>query len=270
MRSATMLLLLLTSFPTFAADPNCAAKSAKLLILGTYHMDNPGLDAINVEADDVTSPRRQAELEQLAERLARFQPTKIAVEGARSETDYWRGRYEKYVKGEHTLSKNEIEQIGFRLAKKLGHKAIYPIDFPMMMGGLRYDEIDFSLQKKKAPAAEPAKPRQLSEAEVRLRKLTILENLREMNDPARAATGHYPYLDHLLPKAGSVQLYEGADLLTNWYKRNFRMFANLARVTDFERDRVLLIVGSGHLQILRDLAHDAPYFCLEEATAYLQ
>lgn len=269
MRASLFLTLVFLPSAALAADPNCGTPSAKLLILGTYHMSNPGLDAVNVEADDVRTPRRQAELEQLVEKLARFQPTKIAVEGARSRTDYWNERYAKYLRGEHTLSTNEIEQVGFRLAKKLGHAAIYPIDYQMMMSGQRYDEIDFSLRKPKPPAPD-APPRTLTEAELKLRRLTIIENLREMNDPARAARDHALYLDDLLPEEGSVALYAGADRLTNWYQRNFRMFANVARITDLGKDRVLLIVGAGHLQILRDLANDAPYFCLEETNVYLE
>jgi hypothetical protein len=50
------------------------------LILGTYHMDNPGLDSYNVEADDVLSQRRQAEMAELLDRLERFAPTLIALE----------------------------------------------------------------------------------------------------------------------------------------------------------------------------------------------
>ena len=56
------------------------AASAKIMILGTYHMDNPRLDAKNLEADDVLLPKRQREIAELNEKLARFNPTKIAVE----------------------------------------------------------------------------------------------------------------------------------------------------------------------------------------------
>ena len=42
-------------------DP-CQEGSSPILILGTYHMANPGLDAYNVEADDVLSARRQEEI----------------------------------------------------------------------------------------------------------------------------------------------------------------------------------------------------------------
>jgi len=32
------------------------------------------------------------------------------------------------VAGTHELTRNEIEQVGFRLAKKLGHRTVYPVD----------------------------------------------------------------------------------------------------------------------------------------------
>ena len=41
----------------------CGSKSSKIMILGTYHMDNPRLDTVNLDADDVLSTRRQAEID---------------------------------------------------------------------------------------------------------------------------------------------------------------------------------------------------------------
>jgi hypothetical protein len=275
-RLACFLAPFLFTLAAVADDRGCVVPSAKLLILGTYHMDNPGLDAVNVEADDVLAPRRQAELAELAASLARFAPTKIAVEAPYSDRRSLNARYARYLAGDHTLSRNEIEQIGFRLAKMLGHTAIHPIDYPMMMSGLRYDELDFAARRPAAPASpsdaavEVPKPRQLTEDELRLRRVTITENLRRANDPEQFERNHAGYFVNFLPDEDPVVLYSGADRMTNWYKRNFRMFSNLVRVTDLENDRVLLIVGSGHLQILRDLARHAPYFCLEEPAGYLQ
>ncbi|MCY3551312.1 MAG: hypothetical protein OXH39_12705 [Candidatus Poribacteria bacterium] len=51
-----------------------------VMVLGTYHMANPGADAVNFEADEVLAPKRQRELQQLVEQLARFNPTKITIE----------------------------------------------------------------------------------------------------------------------------------------------------------------------------------------------
>ena len=35
-----------------------------LMVLATYHMNNPGRDAVNVKADDVLAPKRQREIEE--------------------------------------------------------------------------------------------------------------------------------------------------------------------------------------------------------------
>jgi hypothetical protein len=136
-----------------AKEVSCTDKSAKIMILGTYHMDNPGLDAINTNADDVLLPKRQNEIAELVEKLARFNPTKIVIEAPFSAKASWDNAYKKYVAGELKLGRNEIYQIGFRLAKRLNHQSIYPVDYPMLMSGLKYDEVDFSKSKPNPLAA---------------------------------------------------------------------------------------------------------------------
>ena len=73
-----------------------------------------------------------------------------------------------------------------------------------------------------------------------------------------------------MPPTDSVYIYQGADLLTNWYKRNIRIFTNLNRIIESPTDRVLLIIGSGHSKILRDFAIDSPKTCLVDANIYLK
>ena len=69
-----------------------------VMILGTYHMDNPEADAVNFEADDVLTAKRQRELQQLIEQLARFNPTKIAVEADTSLDAEVNTEYQKLPK----------------------------------------------------------------------------------------------------------------------------------------------------------------------------
>lgn len=233
-----------------------------MLILGSYHMDNPGLDAVNIEADDVLQPRRQREIDELNRKLLRFRPTKVAVEGDFSSST-WKDRYQAYLKGA-PLGRNEIEQIGMKVARIAGHETIYPIDFPMMMSGLRYDEVRIKPSPKTAGPAQ----RQLSEAELKLRRQSVSENLRELNDPAAIARSHAPYMDLLIPDPDNAALYEKSDYLLNWYKRNIRMMTNIARISE-PGDRVLVIVGAGHLPILRDFAGASPHICLMDTAAYL-
>lgn len=99
----------------------------EILVLGTYHMANPGHDIHNLHADDVLSPKRQQEIAQLIAVLKRFRPTKIAIE-ADAGSKKVAQQYADYLAGTYTLSTNEIDQLGYRLAKELGHKAIYPVD----------------------------------------------------------------------------------------------------------------------------------------------
>ena len=113
----------------------------------------------------------------------------------------------------------------------------------------------------------PSKP--LSAEDEILRKSTVEEYLRRLNSPAKIAENSAAYLNLLLP-GDSVGIYANTDEVTNWYKRNLRIFTNINRITDFPNDRILLVIGAGHLRILKNLASDAPYFCLVDASPYLE
>src|SRR6266576_5010052 len=121
------ILLVLTLFAIPTASRSQSDARPEILVLGTYHMANPGHDIHNLQADDVLSPKRQQEITQLIEVRTRFHPTKIAIE---SDVSGQRAtqQYADYLAGKYTLSRNEIDQIGYRLAKELGHRAIYPVD----------------------------------------------------------------------------------------------------------------------------------------------
>lgn len=246
----------------------CGENAAQILILGTYHFHNPGLDAVKRQIDDVLSARRQKEIAELNEKLARFKPTKIAIEGQYGATR-WTDLYASYLAGKYELGRNEIEQVGFRLAKQFNHSTVYPIDYQMSMGGHRLDELERPKPKVEPNKNEPQKEVPLSEEDKFLQNSTITEYLRRLNSEQRYKDQQW-YMRMLLPKKDSIVLYEGADLVTNWYKRNFRMFANINRVTEFPNDRVLLIVGAGHLKILKDLAESSPQFCLVNTQDYLK
>ena len=105
------------------ADKSASPARAEVLVLGVYHMSNPGRDIFNTQADDVLAPERQEEIAQAITALSRFHPTKIAVEGDFSDNHIPKN-YTDYLAGKHELTRNEIEQIGFRLAKELGHKTV--------------------------------------------------------------------------------------------------------------------------------------------------
>src|SRR3954454_18631090 len=111
----------LIALPAMAQQPR-----AEVLVLGVYHFANPGHDIFNMAADDVLGPGRQKEVAEVAEVLKKFKPTKIAVENDSQKK--LNERYAQYLAGHYVLTANEIDQIGLRLAKELGHTTIYAVD----------------------------------------------------------------------------------------------------------------------------------------------
>jgi len=253
---------------TSSTNPTCGEGRSPIMILGLYHMANPGLDAVNVEADDVLLPRRQKEIQDLVNRLAAFRPTKIAVEAPYRSTAV-PDRYKQYVAGTYALSRNETEQIGFRLAKQLGLPGVTPIDFPMFMSGQVSSELDLTPAPDTAKPAAPARTRELSAREKLLRESTVSEYLSILNSDSSMKVDHAGYLESL-KKRSAPAIYAETDQLTNWYKRNLRMFTNINREVAHGQDRVLVLVGSGHLTLLRQLASAASYYCLAEPSSYLR
>lgn len=97
------VILLMSAYilmmPVSAVQDKVAGATAKVpvMILGTYHLDSPGRDLQNLKVDDVLTPKRQKELDELVRKLAAFQPTKIAVEVPYLEYMLKVGRDRNYV-----------------------------------------------------------------------------------------------------------------------------------------------------------------------------
>src|SRR5256885_14599400 len=123
---AAVILAVSQQAPLERPAPPAPAR-AEVLVLGVYHMANPGHDIFNMQADDVLAPKRQAEIAQVIAALKKFNPTKIALE-ADSFSDRIPKRYAEYVAGKYELTRNEIDQIGLRLARELDHKTVYAVD----------------------------------------------------------------------------------------------------------------------------------------------
>jgi hypothetical protein len=216
---------------------------AEVLVLGTYHMANPGHDVFNMQADDVLSPKRQAEIAQVIEALKKFHPTKIAIE---SEGKSRPQQYDEYVAGKRELTRNEIEQLGFRLAKELGHKTIYPVDVDGEFPWARVvDYVKAHERTKEWDALTGEIGAMVKAQNDYLAAHTILETLLYMNSDEKAAqdVGLY-YREGAM---GEPWDWAGADLVSDWFRRNMRIYSNVMGLIDSPNERVLVIYGAGHL-----------------------
>jgi Family of unknown function (DUF5694) len=247
------------------------AQATEVMILGTYHMANPGHDLHNLKADDVLVEKRQHELADISAALSKFKPTKVAVEssvdnGAPAKV----AKYHDYLDGKLADSRNETVQIGFRLAKQMKLPEVWGIDVD---GDFPYEEV-----KKFADNGHPQLARQLDEMGADVERMlkglsdtlkdgTIAQGLRYMNEPRRIADDNSKfYRSMLLYGAGAEQ--PGAALLSAWQARNNAICARLVQLAKPD-DRIVVVYGSGHAYLLRQCVSEMPGYKLIEANAYL-
>jgi hypothetical protein len=264
--------------------------TARLLLLGTFHFADRGLDEHKPRHGfDALSEQRQAEIAEVVERLAGFAPTKVAVERTRDEQAAVDAAYRAYARGERALGPDEVEQVGFRLAARLGHARVHcvnawdryyepPVDCEVVMrtqGREALEELFGGFVEEMTRGQETV----LQEwsdyfAEQRRRgdeltaRRTLREVLVEANREENLLRGHGAYLVgwFKLSRDGD---YAGVDRISAWYNRNLRIFRNLQRITDGPRERIILLIGGGHVPILRHCAQASPEYELVEAAEYL-
>ena len=249
-------LVAAASAQTKEAVRTTSAKMARVLIVGVFHMANPGRDMFNLQVDDVLEPRRQKELSELAEMLKKFQPTKIALESPAGSEKIQR-QYQDYLAENYSLTRSESDQIGFRLGKELGHKHVYGID---IQGDFPFDPVaQFAKKNGKEELLNgliSQVPKEIEAMSRILSKGTISDLLRYINQDEHVRRDHEFYMS-MAQFAGNGE-YPGPDLLAAWYQRNIRIYSNLRGIIDSPEDRVLVIYGSGHLFWLERDVLDSP------------
>lgn len=257
---AALTLSLSAAAPGFGLQPRDPGgdgdRRPEVLVLGVYHMANSGSHVVDSRADDVLSPKRQAEIAELIEVLERFRPTKIAVEQAFHDQDVLSSRYRAYLEGGHELTRNERQQIGFRLARELGHATVYAVDADGEYPFPRLQDYVEARGHEEAFEAWLGGARERAEAwDAYLASHTVLEALLQMNSDeyARADLAR----DYEMAHFGEPWNWAGPDLVSEWFRRNMRIYSNVLNLVDSPEERVLVIFGAGHLGWLRhDFATD--------------
>ena len=244
----------------------------EVMVLGVYHFANPGLDVVNTKVDDVLAPKRQAELRALADQLAEFRPTAIAVEVSRPGDSLLDPGFAEFTPEDLSAQRNEIVQIGYRLAYKLGIERVYAVDenegeipfFP-------FDRVqEFAArtgQTDRIEALIAEAQSQAAEQEETQKTETISQLLTPHNDPDSVLPLHRKFYYGLL-ELSDAEDSAGAVLNYGWYARNALIFANLTEATE-PGDRVVVIYGSGHAYWLRHFVEETPGYELVETLPYL-
>lgn len=248
--------------------PAAAQEPARVMVLGTYHFANPGLDVVQTSVADVLTPRKQAEIAAITDALAAFAPTRIAVEQVPERQPRLDSLYAEYRAGRYVLGRNEVDQLGFRLAARLGldgvqavdHDGRHALDFGLLTAYAQASDTAFAAHNDRVISRLTAQNDSLQ------RTASVGQILRVLNDPADIAWGHAQYVR--MAAVGAGDGYVGADLLAAWYDRNIRIFGNISRISQ-PGERVLVIVGAGHAAILRQFVEAAEGLVLVEPAEFL-
>lgn len=252
-------------------------KKAEVLLLGVFHFSYPGLDNHKTAGDmkvDVLSAARQKEIAELTQLLARFKPTKILVEYPADEQAGLDKSYAAYTSEKLKTTRNETTQIGFRLAKQLNHPRVFAIDAdPFRFKLAPKDSAWMAAQENQplSPAQEKLSARYTAYFKY-LDTLAYRSNLKDhllyMNSDEALRRSHSVYL--VFTPRGTTAEPAGADgFITRWYNRNIRMFANVQRLAA-KNDRILILVGAGHVPILKHLVENSPEFTLRRLDEFVK
>ena len=245
-----------------------------VMLVGTGHWSNPGIDYHSPEYDDMLAPGRQAEIDAVLTKLAEYAPTNVALEVMPDAADTLNQAYRDVRAGNLALSANERHQIGFRLAARLGHERVFGIDWHHPGRDIGWDDAiaaahrlgqDDLVTGFTGSSVEVEAERSGEQSSPRDR--TLRQLLLDANDPAMLVADHRVYMD--LARVGHGDDRIGADVVLRWYERNMKIFVNLTRIITSAEDRVLVLIGAGHLPLLRHFLEGARSYDLDHVEHYL-
>lgn len=251
----------------------------EVLTLGTFHFRFPNRDVAQVAPEDtidVLDGRYQEEIERVVERLSRFKPTIVVVEAPPRSQDTYDKRYQAYLDGTGVLSRNETEQLGFRLARIAGLKSVHCVD----VFGDDYESVKTLLQGDEASrrafmqffTRNPDCHRMVDYGEKPVcRSQGLLAELMRLNTEAHIKASLGDYLMGIFKYETPENPLLGADFTSGWwFNRNLRIFRNIQRINACSSDRILVIYGAGHMNLLNLFFDVSPEYRLNRVGAFLE
>lgn len=243
----------------------------QIIVLGTFHFAS-NQDAIKHGELDILGTQRQAEIQELNDKLAGFGPDRIMVEWKVVEDQpYVDSAYAEYLADRFSLRANEVYQIGFRQARRFDTGPPQCIDAD---GLFLYDTLNYAAGKSGSTAwfeayMDSVVQLVLEEDSLHMHQ-RITEALRQMNSEEGSRLSLAVNGVFAAARLGPLGDDAGAEFIGQWYLRNIRMYANICRSTRDSDQRVLVIVGNGHRPIIEQMLRADPDWEVIEAERYLR
>jgi len=264
--------------PTIKEKENNIAQT-KVLTLGAFHFTFPNRDVVKTAKEDqinVLDAKYQKEIELIVDKLVKFKPTKIVIERQPEKQQTYDSLYISYLNGKHKLSGSEAQQIGFRLAKRLGLKQLYCTD----AWGTDYEDVkkavygNDTIAKGKFMDFFYNNPDTILNSYRGKKSLFktegILAELKRLNSAEFVKKGLGDYLIGIFKYETKENDQFGPDFVTSWwFNRNLRIFRNIQRINAKPEDKILVIYGAGHMNLLNIFFEASPEYKLLHINDYL-
>ncbi len=231
------------------------AQQKEVLLIGTFHFDNPGLDASKLKSLDIKSDLVQKEINTIVASIAKFQPDKIMVEYPSQDQEKLNEIYRDFLANK-TISgindKSEIYQIGFKSGKALGLSQIDAIDYRMNLKGT-----DSVMKVMKAAGQDQLMkdiPNYIQTVSGNFNKLVQSASLTDIllaQNTEAYRNSDLGFYTSLLTKAGDKNNFIGADVATQWYKRNIYIYSSIQKTITPKSQKVMIILGASHIAALQ-------------------
>ncbi|MDP5201040.1 DUF5694 domain-containing protein [Flavobacterium sp. DG2-3] len=261
-----ILLLALITFNIASSQ----TKKKQILLVGTFHYANPGLDVAQINSFNIMSEESQKELETMSDKIKKFGPDKIFVEWEFKKQADLDKFYNKNTDSLLKTNKSEITQLALRTAKKLNHKKLYGMN---LYTPFRYDSLMIAMEKanqkdliKRNDESTKNFEKQHNE---KIKKSTLQEMMLYYNTKEAENENLQWYLE-VANRAGNPDDFSGPSLVSNWYKRNLYMYSLIQKLTESTDTKIMVLVGAGHASIIREFIMHDPTFEIVELSTVLK
>jgi hypothetical protein len=235
----------------------------EVLIVGTFHFAQ-----VDTLTYDVLKAPRTTEVDRVVDALTTWRPDKIFLE--------WQPEFNQlmadsllaaHAAGTNLRRRNEVYQLGIRTAVRLGHPRAFLIDHPGRYNSLLEEATTVAARRHQeailngtAPYTQLGLYARFSPDSVR-QMMTLGNYLRYLNQRDYRLADQASYLSRY-PRIGEVRTdltdstgdsRIGTELVADWYRRNLMIYSKTLHWMSFAERRIVIVIGAGHVPILRHL-----------------
>jgi len=231
----------------------------QVLLIGSSHWNNfqqDGFDVAQTNEIDILSDKYQNEVESIANKIVKFKPDKIFVERTIEYQPKLDSLYNLYRSSQWGEKKrNEIYQLGFRVANKLNHKSVYGIDYRNT--SFPYDSLMKSMEVANQDKLISKFKRDIEKYEEDYNALvkegrSLVDILNFLNDTEQRRMDVDWYLSGA-NQGGVIDNNIGSFLASEWIKRNIFTYGLIQKYVEEKDERIMILMGASHIAVLENL-----------------